>query len=398
VLHVLRLCPGFEPPPSALDPRFVAFNPVGGVQSHAAHLTRGLDRHGVAQTVLTSPTPTAPFRERIGRSAVVLRLGLPVARRRGFSALAAAAVAPVLARRADVVHAHFTVDLGLVPVAIAVARMHGLPLVATIHCSLQHTLVAEDERSAAIQRRGGAVERWLARSADAVVALTPRLRELLDADGIDPERLHVIPSGVDPDRFPRAPADPFPGVPRPRIVSVGRLEPEKDVEVVVRAAARLRHPAHVVIVGDGSRRPALAALARRLGIAERVRLTGYLPATELPGVLAHADVLVHPARIEELGTAVVEAMFAGLPVVAGDCGGIPVDDGVEGIRAPVGDVAAFAVAIDRLLADPALAARLGGAGRRRARREHDWRVLSARVRDVYEQVLARRPGPVRHAV
>jgi glycosyltransferase involved in cell wall biosynthesis len=383
------MCPGFEAPPSALDPRFAAFNPVGGVQSHSANLTRGLDRLGIAQTVLTSPVPTAPVRERVGQSATVLRLGLPVARRRGYFAVAAAAVAPLLARRAELVHAHFTIDLGLVPVAIAVARMHRLPLVATIHCSLQHTLVADDERSARIQRRGGAIERWLARSADAVIALTPRLRDLLAADGVARRRLHVIPSGVEPGRFRAARADPFEGLARPRIAFVGRLEPEKEVEVLVRAAARLRRPAEVVIVGDGSRRQALAELSRTLGIAERVRLTGYLPPDELSGVLAHIDVLVHPARMEELGTAVVEAMFAGVPVVASDCGGIPVEDGVEGLRAPVGDAPAFAAAIDRLLGDPALAGRLGEAARRRARRDHDWRVLSARVRDLYEELVAR---------
>ena len=386
-MRVLRLCPAFEAPPAALDSRFVRFNAVGGVQSNAASLTRGLDRRGVEQTVLTSPAPSAPVRGRVGRSATVLRLGLPVARRRGFFAAAAAAVAPVLARRADLVHAHFTVDLGLAPVAVAVARAYRLPLVATIHCSLQHTFVADDERSELIQRRGGAVERWLARSADAVIALTPRTREMLSTDGIDRERVHVIPSGVEPARFAGTSADPLPRLPRPRIAFVGRLEPEKDVATLLRAAARLDRAAHVLVVGDGSLRSELDALARRLGIAERVHITGYLPASELPAVLQHVDVLVHPARIEELGTAVVEAMFAGVPVVVSDCPGIPVTDGVEGLRAPAGDAAAFAAATDRLLADPLLAARLGDGGRRRARSEHDWGVLSARVHDLYRDLL-----------
>jgi glycogen(starch) synthase len=394
VLRVLRLCPAFEPPAAALAPRFARFNPLGGVQVHAGHLTRTLDAGGVRQTVLTTRPPTAPLVERVGRHAEVVRIGLPASRGRVLGATARAAVAPALGWRADVVHAHFTIDLGLVPVAVAVARLHRIPLVATIHCSLRHTLEVTDARARAIQRRGGAVERWLERHADAVITLTPRLRDLLAADGIEPERLHVIPSGVDGARFDGERADPFPHLPRPRVVFVGRLEPEKDAETLLRAVAQARHGAQVVLVGDGSRRAALARLAHELGIAERVLLTGYLPHADLPAVLAHADVLVQPSRMEELGTAVVEAMYAGLPVVVSDVGGIPVRDGVEGLRVPAGEPAAFAAALDRLLGDRDLAARFGAAARTRARREHDWQVLAQRVLSVYRALgAARRPVP-----
>jgi glycogen(starch) synthase len=387
-LRVLRLCSAFEPPASALGRRYVRFNTVGGMQNHVANLTRALDGRGVVQTVLTSRPPTAPRVERVGAGSRVVRLGLPVARRRGLYAVPAALLAPLAARRADLVHAHFTIDFGLVPIAVGVARLLRLPLVATIHCSLRHTLEVDDERTRAIRRRGGAVERWLQERADAVVTLTPRLRDLLAAEGIAPAKLHVIPSGVDTRQFDLARPDPLPGVPRPRLLFSGRLEPEKDVATLLRAAARLRQPAHVVLVGDGSQREPLELLVRKLGIADRVHVTGYLPHAEVPGVLAHADVLVHPARMEELGTAVVEAMHARLPVVAADWGGIPVRDGVEGFRVPTGDADAFAAAIDRLLGDPALARRLGEAGRARARREHDWDALGGRMLEVYRGVRA----------
>lgn len=387
-LHVLRLCSSFEPPTPALAPRFAAFNVVGGMQNHVANLTRALDRQGVAQTVLTSRAPTAPLAQRIGERGLVLRPGLAVARARGVYALGAAVIAPVVARRADVVHAHVTIDLGLVPVAAAVARLHRLPLVVTVHTSLRHSLEVTDARTRRIQRWGGAVEHWVERRADAVIALAPRLRDRLTGDGIAPGKVHVIPSGVDPRRFAGRPADPFPDLRRPRLVFVGRLEPEKDVAVLLRAAARLARPVHIVVVGDGSERAPLLRLARELGIAGRVRLTGFLPHAELPAVLAHADVLVHPSRMEELGTAIVEAMYAGLPVVVSDCGGIPVAHGREGLRVTPGDVDGFAAAIERVLGEAELARRLGAAGRRRARREHDWDVLAARVLDVYRAVVA----------
>jgi glycosyltransferase involved in cell wall biosynthesis len=375
VLRVLRLSPGFEPPASALAPRFAGANPVGGVQIHTAHLTRALDARGVAHAVLTRRAPTAPVLARFGRHAHVVRVDAPAAM---------ALVAPALAWRAEVVHVHFTIDLALVPIAVAIARMRGVPLVATIHCSLRHTLEVGDAQSRAIQRRGGALERWLQRQADAVITLTPRLRDLLAADGVDAAKLHVIPSGVDPARFPPAAPDPWPEMPHPRLLFVGRLEPEKDAETLLRAAARSRHRVHVALVGDGSRRAALAGLARRFGIDGRVHLGGYVPHADLPAILAHGDVLVQPSRMEELGTAVVEAMYSGLPVVASAVGGIPVRDGEEGLRVPAGDPGAFAAAIDRLLDDRALAARLGAAGRERARREHDWRALAPRVLNLYE--------------
>jgi glycogen synthase len=388
VLRVLRLCPAFEPPAAALAPRFARFNPLGGVQVHTGHLTRGLDAAGVGQAVLTTRPPAAPVVERLGRHAMVVRVGRSGANGGAAGALARAALAPALGRHVDVVLAHFTIELWPVPLAVAVARLHRAPLVVTIHYSLRHTLEPSDERARAIRRRVGAVERWLAGRTDAVIALTPRLRDLLCADGVAAERVHVIPSGVDAGRFTGRPPDPFPGLPRPRVLCVGRLEPEKDAATLLRAAARSRHDPQVLLVGDGSLRPALARLARELGIADRVTLTGYVPPARLPAVLAHADALVHPARMEELGTAVVEAMYARLPVVVSDAGGIPVGHGVEGLRVPPGDAAAFAAALDRVLGDRALARRLGEAGRARARAEHDWRTLAGRVLTVYESLAA----------
>jgi glycogen(starch) synthase len=392
VLHVLRLCSAFEAPPSALDARFVGFNTVGGVQSHAASLTRALDARGVAQTVITTRPPTAPHVARLGQQALVLRLGLPVPRLRQLYALPAAAAASVAAAAADVVHAHFTLDLGLVPIAVGVARAHDLPLVVTIHCSLRHTLEVTDRRTRAIQRGGGALEGWLERRADAVISLTGRLRERLVADGLDPAKLHVIPSGVEPHLFADSSVDPLADVPRPRITFVGRIEPEKDVSTLLHAAARLRRRAEVIVVGDGSGREEVGRLADELGIADRVHVTGFVPRARIPAFLAHSDVVVHPARMEELGNSVVEAMYAGVPVVVSDVGGIPVAHREDGLRVPAGDAAAFAASIDRVLGDAELGSRLGAAASRRARSEYDWDVLAGRVHDVYTRVIATQGG------
>src|SRR5215218_6266486 len=100
--RVLRLCSVFEPPPSALVGGGVKFDPIGGMQNHTAELTRALDRRGVVQTVLTTRPPTAPYFQRLGDHARVIRLGLPIRRFRQLYGPQAA----ILAARADVVHVH----------------------------------------------------------------------------------------------------------------------------------------------------------------------------------------------------------------------------------------------------------------------------------------------------
>jgi glycosyltransferase involved in cell wall biosynthesis len=256
--------------------------------------------------------------------------------------------------------------------------------VLTLHTSLRHTLVVDSPVAARLKRRGGPLEGWAERGAAGVVALTPRVAQALEAEGIDAARVHVVPSGVDPARFAGPHEDPFPGVPHPRVVFHGRVQAEKGVHTLVEAAARLDPGVQVLLVGDGSERPRVEERARELGIADRVRVCGFLPHDRVPAALAHADVAVLPSVFEELGTAMLEALHSGVPFVASRVGGIPevVRDGESALLVPPGDPAALAAALRRVLVDPALAARLGAAGRERAR-DFAWPALADRVLEVY---------------
>ena len=237
---MLRLCSVFEPPPSALVGRGVKFDPIAGMQNHTAELTRALDRRGVVQTVLTTRPPTAPYFQRLGDHARVIRLGLPIRRFRQLYAPQAAILAPILAARADVVHVHLGEDLAVLPIGAAAARLHRLPLVLTIHTSLRHTLAVSDLRSALLKTIGGLIERWGEHSAEAVLVITPRLLRLLLSDGVDENRVHLIPPGVDPSLFEGPFEDPFAGIRRPRVLFVGRLAPQKGVSTLVEAAGLLK--------------------------------------------------------------------------------------------------------------------------------------------------------------
>src|SRR5215213_8883123 len=389
-IRVLRLCSVFEPPPSALVGKGVKFDPIGGMQNHTAELTRALDRRGVVQTVLTTRPPTAPYFQRLGNHARLIRVGIPLRLFRQLYGPQAAILAPILAARADVVHVHLGEDLTVLPVGAAAARLHRLPLVLTIHTSLRHTLALSDCRSAVLKTLGGPIERWGEHSAEAVLVITPRLRRLLVSDGVDENRVHLIPPGVKASLFEGPFEDPFADIRRPRVLFVGRLAPQKGVSTLVEAAGLLKHPsAQVVLVGDGPERPKLERDAERLGVGDRLHFVGFFAHDRLPAVLAHPDLLVLPSLYEELGTVLLEALQTALPIVASKTGGIPdvIEDGVNGMLVPPGEPEAFARAIDRLLADRDLARRLSEEAKERGK-DYDWEVLAERVLAVYRGVTA----------
>jgi glycosyltransferase involved in cell wall biosynthesis len=396
-LRVLRLCSVFEPPASALDDRGSRFDPIGGMQQHTGSLTRELAARGVAQVVITARPPGAPRVQRLAPGATVVRVSLPVRKPRQLYSVPAAVLAPLLARHADVVHAHLGEDLAILPIAALAARARRLPVVITVHCSLSYTLKGSDARSVVLRTLGGAIERWAARRAATTLVYTSRLAGRL-ADDAGCRSVRVMRRGVDPVPFADATDGAFPGIPgHPRVVFVGRLVTAKGVETLVQAAGRMRTPgAQVVLVGDGPERARVERTARRLGVDDRVHVTGFIPHDRVPSVFASADLLVLPSHYEELGTVLIEAMHARLPVVASRVGGIPevVEDGITGLLVTPGEPAALASAIDAVLTDPDLARRLGANAGRRAPDYELGRVateMHGLYRDLAGQWAARHP-------
>jgi glycogen synthase len=392
-IRVVRLCSVFEPPPSALAGRGARFDPIGGMQEHTGSLTRALARRGLVQVVLTTRPPTAPRRERFAPQATVVRVGLPIPHARQFYAVPAAGMAPLLGMGADIVHAHLGEDLAILPLAALAARPRRLPIVVTVHTSLAHTLAPCDARGALLRRLGGWLERRAERDAAATLVYTARMAERL-ADASADCRVHIIRRGVDRAAFDEPGAPFLPELSdRPRVVFLGRLARQKGVLPLVEAFARVRTPgAQLLLVGDGPQRADVERLVERLGLAKRVRVCGFVPHDRVPAVLASADLMVLPAIYEELGTVLIEAMQAGIPVVASHVGGIPevVQHGITGLLTPPGDVEALAAAIDEVLCDPALAVRLGAAARLRAP-QHDLEHVADAVHVLYASLVDGRP-------
>jgi glycosyltransferase involved in cell wall biosynthesis len=201
----------------------------------------------------------------------------------------------------------------------------------------------------------------------------------------------VVPYGVDLERFqPSARNGARPG--DLVVGAVARLSPEKGLDLLLRAVARLIEngtPMRVLLAGAGPSRASLAQLAERLGIRERVEFRGEVPHEQVPAVLAELDIFAMPSRAEGFGVAALEAQATELPVVASRVHGLPdvVDDGRTGLLVPPGDVGELAGAIGRLADDAALRSSMGQAGRAFVSERYRWEESTAQMERLYHHLI-----------
>jgi len=227
-----------------------------------------------------------------------------------------------------------------------------------------------------------ALQRHAYRCAHAVVANSSAAKGQLEREGLAASRVCVIPNGVTVERFRSEPRVR----PLRTILTVANLRREKAHDVLFEAAARLStsHPElSFEIAGDGPRAAELRALAERLGIGGRVRFLGHVE--DVASLLARADLFVLPSTSEAFPNAAMEAMAAGLPVIASAVGGLLdlVDHGRTGLLVPPSDPAALAGAIASIAADPGRAARLGAAARDEVAQRYSFGRMVRSFEDLY---------------
>ncbi|WP_244341599.1 glycosyltransferase family 4 protein [Thermus thermophilus] len=229
-----------------------------------------------------------------------------------------------------------------------------------------------------------AMERLAGRLGDLVLAVSEYDRALaLRHKAVPPERIRVVHNGV--------PDTPFRADPRkepPRLAMVARFAPPKDHALLLKALSGLKElPWSLDLVGEGPLLPQAKALAEALGLGERVRFLG--KRLDVDRVLAEAQVFVLATNWEGLPLSVLEAMRAGLPVVATGVGGVgeAVVEGKTGFLVGRGDEEALRARLRTLLLSPDLRARLGEAGRRRYEEGFTLDGMLARVWAAYEEVL-----------
>ncbi len=217
-------------------------------------------------------------------------------------------------------------------------------------------------------RLGGYYDLRYYRACDHLVGNTRGIVDWICGQGWPSARVHHLPNFA-PDLAGAAPAAlPLPPG-APMVLALGRLHRNKAFDILIRALPLLPG-VHLVIAGEGPERAALAALARGLAVQDRLHLLGWR--TDQAALLARCDLLACPSRHEPLGNVVIEAFSASRPVVAADAAGPSelIVPGRDGLLVPREDPDALAAAVNAVLADPALAARLAQSGRARYEAGH----------------------------
>jgi glycosyltransferase involved in cell wall biosynthesis len=238
-----------------------------------------------------------------------------------------------------------------------------------------------------------ALNRFLLCRADRVVAVSPAIAAGLIRQGVKASRLATIGNGLDAARF-QLPHREWEDAPQGvRVVGiVGRLIREKGPYILLEAAARIIReiPGTLfVFVGDGPERAELERTAAQLGLSDHVRFAG--ERNSMPEVYASFDVFALPSFSEGMPMTVLEAMAAGLPIVATTVGAVPglLEPAGCGILCPPGDASALAAALLRVLQDPALAERLGIAAQQHLRAHYSAEAMARQYLALYEEIGCR---------
>ena len=264
-------------------------------------------------------------------------------------------LAVIREHRIELIHAHLTYSS--IWSAIA-SRLTKVPAIASLHVSPNATRTLKDSalHRVATDLRDRLMRAILNRWSRIVVMVSGALRDDYLARGLAPQKVRVVHNGIELDRFrrpreeSRARLERELGIPAgpPIIATVAVLRPQKGIEVLLEAARSVRD-AYFVIIGDGPLRAEWTKLAGTLGVADRVRWAGFRG--DVDALLAGCDLFVHPSLDDAFPTVLLEAMAAGLPIVASRVGGIPeiVNPGVTGELVPPNDPAALAAAINALL-------------------------------------------------
>lgn len=366
---------------------------LGGVENHVWHLAEGLRKRGVDVEVFTTDLqkdiplerlprgdPMFPFP--VHRFTAVRIADLPHA----LGNVAPAMLSGVLSGHWDVLHAH---AYGYFPTFAAAVNkiLDRSALVITPHA---------DPGRPTLEKRAfdRVVPAATLRRANRVIALTDSERRYLEGLGVEPERIAVIPNGVDLSEFPSTADRPTDGA-EVTVLFAGRCYPEqKGLEVLMQAMALLDDGTRIrlrVVGEDWGGYAVVRTLSRTLGMEDRVTLVGKVDRPALLEEFRRADVFVLPSLFDSFPIAILEAMAAALPVVATRVGGVPdiVADGETGLLVPPGNPDALATALRRLAEEPQARKTMGRRARERARL-FSWDEILTRVQGVYDQAITER--------
>lgn len=298
--------------------------------------------------------------------------------------------------RPEVVHAH---DWLVAHPAVALAQSFDVPLVSTIHATEagRHSGWV----SGSVSRQVHALESWLVRESDSLIACSASMRDEISAlFGPKLDNISVIRNGIDAQGWPFAARRRHSGP--AELLYFGRLEYEKGIHDAIAALPRIRrtHPGTTLtIAGDGTQLDFLKEQARKHRVSKVTNFVGHVDHSQLLSLLHRADAAVLPSHYEPFGIVALESAAAGAPLVTSNAGGLgeAVIDGVTGLSHPPNDVAALAAAVRVALNAPAAAQQRAEAARERLTSDFAWQTVATETSQVYlaAKRAERRPLPRR---
>jgi glycosyltransferase involved in cell wall biosynthesis len=353
---------------------------LGGAQVHLLDLLKGLrDRIDATVAVGEEGFFTDAVRDLGIKCRVTPHLVQPISPLQDVRALFRS-VQLIRELKPDLIHAH-TSKAGAI--GRFAARIAKVPSVFTAH-----TWCFAEGTSWKWKLAGIPCERLAARFGSAIINVSEANRSLAARNGISNRAgLLTIHNGI-PDVPDRAQPG-FAGF--PKIAMVARCAPQKDQALLLRALAQIDSPARAIFVGDGETRPALEAEVCRLNLKGRVEFLG--ERRDIAQILAGCHIFALPTRWEGFPLSILEAMRAGLPVVASNVGGVgeAVIDNKTGFLAPCGDELVFRARLRDLIESPTLRRQIGAAGRKRYETEFTLESMLQKTLAVYREILHGKP-------
>ena len=279
------------------------------------------------------------------------------------------------------------------------AAMHqrgkGTPVVSTFHRLLDVEYEYDGQRTGKIdgffhRLFMGLAEHAAARNSDHSIAVSKEMKKEIEhyIDG-DLSPISILPNGVDRN-FGNSIVDKD----RWQLVFVGRLETIKGVFTLIKALPLMDERIDLVLIGDGPERKSLETLVKRLGLRLRVRFMGDQDAASVQYWIQRSFALVLPSFHETQGIVLLEAGVCARPVIAADAPGINeiIEHGYNGLLFPPGEIQSLAICVNHVFNDPALATRLGKAGRYHAVTHYDWTSIATRTIEVYRKIGDHKAG------
>src|SRR5438552_1179550 len=367
---------------------------IGGISTHVYHLSRALVEKGTPVRVITRDFPKTPAEEIID--------GVPVSRvdsgrvpESNFllwiyhlnSQMISKATELFETERFDLIHAH---DWVVGRAAVELKNRLGLPLISTIHA----TEIGRGGRlDGEYRRKVRDIERLLAEESDGIICCSNYMLDHIQHElGVANAKIHVIPNGVEVDRFKNNGGSQLfsPGVSEDRkiILYVGRIVREKGIFTLLEALDELRtrgRDVSLVLVGEGPLKEDLAKEFLRRRLSDSVKITGFVDQEKLVSLYNSCDAFVLQSNYEPFGMVVLEAMASRVPVVVSAVVGLSelVEDGVTGVKVPSSDPHALAEGILRVLDNRELSERLKENAYRAVQERYRWDLIAEKTLEAY---------------